>query len=120
MGRQKGEKVEIQDFEPKLAQAVQNVEKYGPEYGEAKTLSWYLQEQMKTVLATQMGKSAQKSAEAKKMEAYQSAEYLQHLEATKESMGEELRLKAIYTRWCYQFESLRSLLSFTKRQMDLI
>lgn len=108
------------EVEGKLAQAVNNVEKFGVEYGEAKTLSWYLQEQLKTVLATQMSKSEQKSAEAKKMDAYQSAPYLQHLEATKEAMGEELRLKAIYTRWTYQFESLRSLTSFMKRQMDIL
>lgn len=112
--------MEPSEFEGKLAEAVKNVEKYGIEYGDNKTMSWYLQEQLKTVLASQMAKSAQKSAEAKKMEAYQSPEYLQHLEATKEAMGEELRLKAIYTRWCYQFESLRSLLSFTKKQIDMV
>ena len=112
--------MEPHDFEPKLAQAVQNVEKYGSLYGDANALSIYLQDMKKVVLATQMAKSEAKSIAAKEMEALQSEEYRNHLEAAKEAAGEAGRCKAQYVRWQSQFESLRSLISFTKRQMDLI
>ena len=108
------------ELESKMRDSVINIEKYGKEYAEAKALSWLLQEQRKVVLATQMAKSEAKSVNGKELDALQSEEYKQHLEGTKEAIAEEHRLKATSERWYAQFEACRSMMSFTKKQMEIL
>ena len=112
--------MEIHELESKMREAVINIEKFGKDYADAKGLSWLLQEQRKVVLATQMAKSEAKSINGKELDALQSEEYKTHLEGTKEAISEEHRLKAVMERWSAQFEACRSMMSFTKKQMELI
>ena len=112
--------MELHEIEEKMREAVKNIEKIGTQYAEAKALSWLMQEQRKVVLATEAAKSEAKSAIAKEQEALQSEAYKLHLEGTKEAIGEEHRLKATYERWYAQYECCRSMMSVTKKQMELL
>lgn len=103
-----------------MKEAVNGIETVGHRYAEAKALSWLLQEQRKVVLATQMAKSEAKSVNGKELEALQSEAYKQHLEGTKEAIGEEHRLRATYEKYNAMFEGCRSLMSLTKKQMEMI
>ena len=107
------------DIEKKMRESVVKIETVGTEYAQAKALSWLLQEQRKVVLATQMAKSEAKTVNAKELDALQSVEYKTHLEGTKEAIGEEHRLKAVYERWLAQMEACRSLMSLEKKKIEL-
>ena len=111
--------MEIFEIESRMRDAVNNIEKVGREYADAKALSWLLQEQRKVVLASQMAKSEAKSVIGREQDALQSESYKLHLEGTKEAIAEEHRLKATYERWFAQYESCRSMMSLTKKQMEM-
>lgn len=108
------------DFQAKMSEAVAMIEKVGTEYAEARALSWLLQEQRKVVLAKCTNEAAGKSIAEKENYARTSEEYKLHLEGTKEAIGEEYRLKAVYERWQAQYESIRSLLSLEKQKMQMV
>lgn len=109
------------DFQKKLAEAVQMIEKKGIEYSKARSTSWYLQEMRKTVLANEIQKQDEElSASARENLARSSEDYLAHLMGTREAIKEELRLSAEKSRWEYQFEALRSLQSLEKAKMNMI
>jgi len=112
--------VEWQELETKMREAVNGIEKYGLEYAKSRPVSWQLQELRKVVLASQMAKSEGKSAIAKEQDALQSPEYRQHLEGTREAMEREFTDKAMIERYHAQFESCRSMMSFTKKQMEIL
>ena len=112
--------MEIHDLETKMREAVNGIEKYGLEHGNARALSWQMQELRKVVLASEMAKSEAKSVNGKELDALQSEAYKLHLEGTKEAIGEEHRTKAMYEKFQAQFEACRSMMSFTKKQMELL
>ena len=112
--------MELNEIEEKMREAVNKIETVGGQYAEAKALSWLLQEQKKVVLATLMGKSAAKTVNAKELEALQSPEFTQHLDGTKEAIGDEGRLRASWEKWKAQFEACRSLISAEKEKMKIV
>src|SRR3990167_71908 len=108
------------DFSKRLRVAIDKIESVGSEYGDAKALSWLLQEQRKVVLASEIAKIDGGSYAEKERQALCSEAYKVHLEGTKEAIADEHRLKASYERWSYEFEALRSLLSLEKKKIELL
>ena len=77
-----------------------------------------MQEMRKVVLARVMCE-IEGSAVSREAEARASKRYEEHLEATKEAIVEETRLRAEYERWKAQYESCRSLLSMEKAKTNI-
>jgi len=111
--------MEQYQIEKKLQEAVTNIEKFGAEYAKAKGISYQMQKMREVVLAMEMknhlGTNVQKDMEAKA-----SLKYIKHLDGTRIAIEDEQRLKAQYTRWNAQFETLRSLLSLEKAKSRMV
>jgi len=102
----------------KLADAVVMIEKAGREYATARGLSWNLQELRKVVLAEETRKAEGSSMTEKETNARCSTAYKTHLDGTSQAIKDELIKKAVCERWKAQWDSLRSLISFEKTQME--
>jgi len=111
--------MELHELETKFQEAVNGIQTHGLEYAKYRPLSWQLQEMRKVVLATQMAKSTEKSVTAREQEALQSEEYKTHLRGTAEAMEKEHKASAMRERFQAQFEYCRSMISLTKKQMEL-
>lgn len=96
----------------------EKIEEVGNEYAEAKGQSWQSQELKGSVLASIIKKSINLPFNKAENEAKSSPEYRTHIEETAKLIKKELRLKASYERWKAQFESMRSLSSLEKAQIN--
>ena len=103
----------------KLAQAVKMIEQTGKTYASARAVSWLLQEQRKIVLAEEARKADGSSMAERENRARGSEAYRIHLAGTSDAIKQELTAKAEYERWQAQWESIRSLISFEKKQMEV-
>jgi len=107
------------EFEEKYERVLIAQDEIGQRYADAKSLSWYMQEMRKVILAKEMcnfeGSEVYRERMARKSEAY-----LIHIEGTKEAIGEELRLKAKYEKLTNQFEAYRSLCSLEKKKINQV
>jgi hypothetical protein len=102
-----------------LDHAVEMIEKTGLEYAESRSLSWLLQEQRKVVLAEQTRIAKATTVAERENIARCSEVYKNHLEATKTAMHKELCDNARFLRWRSEYESARSKLSLTKKQIEI-
>lgn len=103
-----------------FCETLENMEKLGEAYAEAKGTSWNLQELRKVVLASQMKLSDKKSVAAQEVDALVSEAYRLHLEGTAESIRVEHRTKAKYDASQAKFEAIRSMSSLEKAKMNLV
>jgi hypothetical protein len=107
------------DFESKFRDCVSLISKYGLEYAEKKSQSWYLQEMRKVILANETKNSEGKTIAEKETNARSSQIYSNHLEGTKEAIYNELKSKAMLDKANASFEALRSLASQQTASMRL-
>jgi len=94
------------------------IERTGRAYADARAISWHLQEMRKVVLAEESRKADGSSMTEKETIARCSEGYKAHLEGTSQAIKNELTKKAEAERWKAQWDSLRSLISFEKTQME--
>lgn len=108
-----------QEIYSKLEASIGEFEKVGLLYAEAKSLSDYLQELKKVILANQM-KRFEGSNANREMEALATKEYMIHLDGMRAAASDELRFRVQYEKLRYQIEAFRSLLSLEKEKIRLM
>jgi len=96
----------------------EKIEEVGHEYAEVKGQSWQAQELKSSVLANIIKKYPNIAVSKAEHEARASEEYQDYIRETAKAIKKELRLKASYERWKAQFESMRSLSSLEKAQIN--
>lgn len=107
------------DMLSKFQECWEKIEEVGSEYAEAKGQSWQAQELKGSMLASLINKQeasisvAQREAIAKGSEDFQS-----YIRQTADFIKKELRLKAQLEMWKAKFESMRSLSSLEKAQIN--
>lgn len=107
------------DFSKWFGKTLDDMEKLGEVYAQAKGTSWNLQELRKVVLASQMKLSNAKSMAEQEREALISEAYKLHLEGTAEAIRAEHRAKAKYDTCQARFEAIRSMSSLEKAKIQL-
>lgn len=106
------------DFEARMREAVERIQKYGTEYAEFQPLSDHLEEMRKVILAKEMLCFKDVPQWKADSEARVSKAYLIHLDGLHVAQEKALRAKARYEAAKASFEALRSLCSLTKKEME--
>lgn len=108
----------ITNFEQRMQDAVRQIKNFGMAYADAKAVSWQMQELRKVVLAEQIRKIESGTYASKDSQARTSDEYKLHLEGTREAIQSELKLRAQMEAAKASYESLRSLCSLQKKEVE--
>jgi hypothetical protein len=107
------------DWFERFTTVLDDMEKVGLEYAQAKSTSWLLQElgpAMKSSIMLDAMKTDPKiSAQKAEAIARASEAYSKHLEGTAVAIATELRLKARYENLHAKYEAMRSVISLEKK-----
>jgi hypothetical protein len=108
------------DFHNKFRTCIQNMEKLGNEYAEAKGQSWQMQELKSSVLAKIINRVCVDGISQSKSETLARADedYQTYIKETASAITKELKLKSQYEKEKAVFEALRSLSSLEKKIIE--
>ena len=106
------------DFEDKFRHIIKKIGELGELYAEAKGQSWQSQELKYSVVASLVKSYGEIPLSRAELLAKGSDEYKQYLKETADAIRKELRLKAQLEKWKAKFESMRSLSSLEKAQIN--
>ena len=100
--------------------SIEDFEKYGLEYAEAKAVSWYLQESKSAILADEMKAHPELPVNQREIIGRSSKRYLVHLEGTREAIHKENKAKVLMEKARMEFEMCRSKMSFEKAKTQIL
>src|SRR3990167_984666 len=106
------------DMLSKFQECWEKIEEVGLEYAEAKGQSWQSQELKYSVVASLVKTYGEIPMSRAELLAKGSDEYKQYIQETADAIRKELRLKAQLEKWKAKFESMRSLSSLEKAQIN--
>ena|SRR3990167_411607 len=96
----------------------EKIEEVGNQYAEAKGQSWQSQELKGSVLASIIKKYPSLPVSKAEIEGRSSEDYQTYIKETAKAITKELKLKAQLEKWKAKFESMRSLSSLEKAQIN--
>ena len=106
------------DFHDKFRTCIQNMEKFGNEYAEAKGQSYQMQELKGSVLAKIIRETGVDTVTKAELLAKSSDEYQNYIKETAKAITRELKAKSLYEKEKSIFEALRSLSSLEKKLIE--
>ena len=109
---------EIHEFSDSFDKTILEHQRLGREYAKAKALSWKMQELCKSILAG-ISSQFEGSEASKERKARASAEYKEYIDGVSVAIEKEHEAKIDFDNADMRFESLRSLCSLDKKQMQI-
>ena len=100
--------------------AIEDFEKYGLEYAEAKAVSWHLQESKSAILSEEMKIHVNLPVNQREIIGRSSQRYKDHLTGTKEAIHKENKAKVLMEKSRMEFEMHRSKMSFEKAKTQIL